>query len=260
MKILVRTPGCQIPEEITNCYFLGKLVLKKWTYVRDSWMKSLKKHKEQKRSGTCSKPSRLYVFNDQMSFLKKVTDSAVPHESIHTDKEEDVNEEAGTKVTASTKQDVTETHEPSSVPSTSTTRRKRCELDAKMMRFIDHQMTLSKVQKNNEDESRHLTFFKSLLPSLSLLDEDETLEFQTNVLNLLQNIRAKKRRRVDSQMPSRNLVNYYNSWQDQSYYPQQQTQTVETPLSSPYNVSEPSPSTQTASSLGSVMDLDISDF
>ncbi|CAH2021831.1 unnamed protein product [Acanthoscelides obtectus] len=27
----------------------GKLILKKWTYIRDSWMKALKKHKDQKQ-------------------------------------------------------------------------------------------------------------------------------------------------------------------------------------------------------------------
>ncbi|CAH2018084.1 unnamed protein product [Acanthoscelides obtectus] len=39
----------------------GKLILKKWTYIRDSWMKALKKHKDQKTSGTSTKPSRLYI-------------------------------------------------------------------------------------------------------------------------------------------------------------------------------------------------------
>ncbi|CAH2011653.1 unnamed protein product [Acanthoscelides obtectus] len=64
----------------------GKLILKKWTYIRDSWMKALKKHKDQKTSGTSTKPSRLYIYNEQMSFLKKITDSTVCHENTNNEK------------------------------------------------------------------------------------------------------------------------------------------------------------------------------
>ncbi|CAH1980813.1 unnamed protein product [Acanthoscelides obtectus] len=163
----------------------GKLILKKWTYIRDSWMKALKKHKDQKTSGTSTKPSRLYIYNEQMSFLKKITDSTVCHENTNNENNTEIEDLDAEVIEESVppEQPNMEANQSGSTPiSTSTARRKRSinEVDAKMMRFIDHQINLSKVSTVKEDENRHLTFFKSLLPSLSSFDEDETLEFQSS--------------------------------------------------------------------------------
>ncbi|XP_018311577.1 uncharacterized protein [Mycetomoellerius zeteki] len=77
----------------------GKLVLKKWTHIRDSWSKSIKRYKEQKQSGSSTKSSKLYVFHEQMSFLNKIIDTTVAHESTDNNKNEenksdDANDEA----------------------------------------------------------------------------------------------------------------------------------------------------------------------
>lgn len=56
-----------------------------------------------------------------------------------------------------------------------------------MSEFIDYQMQCKKKEEMKED--RNLFFFKSLLPSLATLNENQTLEFQSGVLNLLQNIK-----------------------------------------------------------------------
>ncbi|CAH1962104.1 unnamed protein product [Acanthoscelides obtectus] len=246
----------------------GKLILKKWTYIRDSWMKALKKHKDQKTSGTSTKPSRLYIYNEQMSFLKKITDSTVCHENTNNENNTEIEDLDAEVIEESVppEQPNMEANQSGSTPiSTSTARRKRSinEVDAKMMRFIDHQINLSKVSTVKEDENRHLTFFKSILPSLSSFDEDETLEFQSSVLSLLQNMRAKKRRLADNiQMPSRTIATYYNNWQNHDYYSQPQPQTISrvtTPMTSPYTA-EPSPSTQSVASQDSILDLDISNF
>jgi len=71
-----------------------------------------------------------------------------------------------------------------SKPGTSGMQRKRKaevnnELDAKMIKFIDHQINASKYDYDNY----HLSFFKSLLPSLSLFNDDQTLEFQAGVIS-----------------------------------------------------------------------------
>lgn len=234
-------------------------------------MKAIKKHNEQKTSGTSKKPSRLYIYNEQMSFLKKITDSTVSHESIRSDNEtaiEDTDAEVSTNESAPPKQIDKEANQPAGTPRTSTTRKGKSinEVDAKMMRFIDHQISLSNVSKDKGDENRHLTFFKSLLPSLTLFDEDETLEFQSSVLGLLQAMRAKKRRLADNHMPSRAPANYYNNWQNQGYYTQPEIiPGVAPPMTSPYT-SEPSPSSiQSVASEGSgtqnsIMNLDLSNF
>jgi hypothetical protein len=87
-----------IGKEIFS-FILGKLVLKKWTQTRDSWMKSIKKQKEQNKSGSSARTSRLCVFHEQMSSLKKIVDTTVAHESCDNNEKEgstfgDVTEEA----------------------------------------------------------------------------------------------------------------------------------------------------------------------
>ncbi|CAH2004957.1 unnamed protein product [Acanthoscelides obtectus] len=46
--------------------------------------------------------------------------------------------------------------------------------------------------KQIEQDVRNLSFFKGILPSLALLDDDQTLEFQSGVINLLQNIKHRR--------------------------------------------------------------------
>lgn len=74
-------------------------------------------------------------------------------------------------------------------PSTSGTQRKRKadtiqELDFKMLKFIEHQINTSK-----NEENRHLSFFKDLLPNLSSLNEDQTLEFQAGLISSLEKVK-----------------------------------------------------------------------
>jgi hypothetical protein len=63
------------------------------------------------------------------------------------------------------------------------------ELDAKMIKLLDHQIHLS---RNKDDANRQLSFYQSFLPSLSSHNDDETLEFQPGVISVLQNIKRKK--------------------------------------------------------------------
>lgn len=232
------------------------MVVSKWTHIRDAWTKALKKHKDQKTSGSSTKPSRLYVYHEQMSFLKKVTNPSVVHQSTHTDNSAN---ETITEVDVNTDKD------PSKQTANKATRRKRNinEVDAKMMKFIDHQIISSKISKHNEDDNRHLLFFKGILPSLTSFDDDETLEFQAGVLGLVQNMRARKKTLFRNSGPSLTPANYPN-WHHQGYSEAQIIPTVAQPMTSPYD-SQPSPSSYSLSSTESstqhsLLDLDISNF
>jgi hypothetical protein len=44
-------------------------------------MKSIKKQKDEKRSESSAKPSRLYLYHNQMCILKKIIDSTTTQES-----------------------------------------------------------------------------------------------------------------------------------------------------------------------------------
>lgn len=163
--------------------------MKKWTQIRDSWMKSVKKQKNEKRSGSSVKPSRLYLYHNQMCFLKKITGSIFAQES--TD-DNTINDESGGREIEESEKNRTVLKSSVNQPSTGAfgTQKKRKsetmhELDVKMLKFIDHQM--HNVPRN--EENRHLSFFKGLLLSMSSLNEDQTLEFQAGVISLLQRIK-----------------------------------------------------------------------
>ncbi|CAI6366910.1 unnamed protein product [Macrosiphum euphorbiae] len=141
---------------------------------------------------------------------------------------------------------------PANQPSISGTQKKRMsdpsgELDAKMLKFIDHQ-----IQIPRNEENRHLSFFRGLLPSMSSLNEDQILEFQAGVMSLLQNIKKKTSQYAyndqhNLQTPNPMQNNY--PWPNYEYYnyelflplPQQrqpyfQNITVHQPTASPESV------------------------
>lgn len=181
-------------------------MVKKWTQTRDTWMRCIKNQKKIKKNGASAKSSRLYVFHSQLSFLKKITGTNVAHESTHatSDEEHETNEEMENEENDQVRPregHVSESEKPidSSDKKKDTTnnrkRKKYDDVDAKMMTFIDYQMN---PPTKIEDEDRHLSFFKSLLPSLSSLDDDETLEFQAGVISVLRNLKRNKEIRQDS--------------------------------------------------------------
>lgn len=211
--------------------------MKKWTQTRDSWMKSMKKQKEEKRSGSSAKPSRLYLYHEQMGFMKKIIDSTTVQESIDDSVRTDEENRGGRQIDENEKNHTV--HQPSS----SGTQRKRKsetmhELDAKMLKFIDHQINIPKYTEN-----RHLSFFKGLLPTMSSLNEDQTLEFQAGVISLLQNIKKSTpqyaHHGIQNQFLTPSPMQPNIQWPNYRYYPlppQQPLNTVNQPIASPESV------------------------
>ncbi|VEN64519.1 unnamed protein product [Callosobruchus maculatus] len=154
--------------EQTQRQEFGKLVLRKWTQTRDSWMKAMKKRKNQRSS---AKRSRPYIYHEEMSFLKKIINLS-----------DSVDGDASTSVDFTDEEGVVE---EDAVAQKRTRMPIRNDMDAKILKFMEHQMNGPKEQEN-----RHNAFFKSILPTLLLLDDDQTLQFQAGVINLLQNIKS----------------------------------------------------------------------
>lgn len=202
------------------------MVAKKWTQTRDTWMRCNKKQKQEKSSGSSTKPSRLYVYHEQMSFLKKINDEVIAHESTHDNTLEGNNDkETGTAdIETEIAQNNRNPKDTVQKKRYSDKGRKRTinEVDAKMISLIDHQLNLPQKVDN---ENRHLCFFKSLLPSLSSFDDDQTLEFQSDVLQLIQKLKRRKENAFHSG-PSQMNYNEWHSGQPQShgYFSQPQIQ------------------------------------
>lgn len=206
-----------------------------------------------------------------MSFLNKIIDTTVAHESTDNNKNEENKSDDANDEAKNQDEIVEDAKRPRSIPesvskkSIATTQRKRkCEinneLDAKMIKFIDHQI----MSKNeNHNENRHLSFFKSLLPSLSLFYDDETLEFQSGILNLLQNLKRKKQTIFNNPPHYSKQIDHY---ENPAYYNQPQINTVPLPMMNPRVEPVKSPaalstiSTTSQASDCSLIDLDLQNF
>jgi hypothetical protein len=203
-------------------------------------MKSIKKQKDEKRSGSSAKPSRLYLYHNQMCFLKKIMDSTTAQESTE---DGPIEQNEGSHQTDEREKNLFNVS-PANQPSISGTQKKHKsdpsrELDAKMLKFIDHQ-----IQTPRNEENHHLSFFKGLLPIMSSLNEDQTLEFQAGVISLLQNIKKKTSQYAyndqnNLQTPTPMQHNY--PWPNYSQLPQQrqphfQNIIVHQPQASPESV------------------------
>lgn len=135
-----------------------------------------------KKSGTGAKFSKPYIYKEQMSFLQKVAEPNSTHDSIKK-RPTDTSPEAPA---------VNAMNKDSEVPSTSK-KQKLLNLDEKMSQFLD-----SRLPTSRSEEHPMLSFFKGVLPSVSSFDDDETLEFQSGVLSLIQKIKKQRESRLYS--------------------------------------------------------------
>ncbi|XP_069359086.1 uncharacterized protein [Maniola hyperantus] len=169
----------------------GKFVTKKWAQTRDSWLRSLNDKNRAKKAGASVKS---YRYHKQMLFLKKVV---FPNKSVSSTKTKcyedrtpmmeeinNINEEDND----SQEESQYNRHNLTQPTKRSAVIRKLGDVDEKMISYIDQQSKPKAVKH----EDRHLSFFKSLLPSLALLDDDQTLEFQSRVIHLIQNIKKSR--------------------------------------------------------------------
>ncbi|XP_068624795.1 uncharacterized protein [Battus philenor] len=156
----------------------GEIVLKKWTNIRDTFVKTLKTK--------MGKPKKKYLLYDHLKFLTKITPEVesnvdynidVPLSFFKIDKEEkvchskrkfkeiDESEETSTKKSIVNDCDTSNDLEIQSIDESS---------DPRLM---------------NEDEA----FFASLLPTVVKYNEDERLEFRIEVLALMKNIKDRRK-------------------------------------------------------------------
>ncbi|CAF4844844.1 unnamed protein product [Pieris macdunnoughi] len=202
--MIVIDPTFEKKEEKTRQAFV-KLIIQRWTHIRDNYNRSYKKIQEQKRSGSGAKTAKPYVYSKQLSFLKKViepkeTISNVISKNNYTESENQKNNSEGNDTSAANSiQTQVNMATMSPIPKFIPKRPMKNAvnpLDAKMMKFMDS-------YSNNEPKTinRHLSFFKGIIPSLDKFDDDEVLEFQMGVLQLLKNIKSRRNR-------NNNQINY----------------------------------------------------
>ncbi|CAH0731405.1 unnamed protein product, partial [Brenthis ino] len=136
------------------------MVSTKWNNMRDSWIKTIKKQKDESKSGFLAKKTRNYGHHRQLMFLKKVTEPRPPDKSVP--KKARTEPEIGM--------------EPSSAGNT------HFHLPSKDKRKIDNKEVNDKMVKflgsriNPEKEYHHLSLFKVIRSIKELTSEIEMAE------------------------------------------------------------------------------------
>lgn len=217
-------------------FFSAKNVVKKWNQIRDSWSRSLNANKNTKKSGSALVYVKKYCYHNQLLFLKKIIEPETSDSANNTDINQYNADIENDELDNSINQNEEIEHGPSAVnesarqeSSTSGAKRfKKSDVprqkldvaDKKLMSYLDDQM---KTQTNSQNEDHHLSFFKSLLPTVALLNEDQILQFYGGVISLLQNIKSQNRNQWPNQQQST------SNYSPQGYF-------------TPHHVQSPSPS------------------
>lgn len=133
----------------------------------------MKSYKKSKRNS--SKTTRPYIYHDQMSFLEKIASSA------YAFLQEDPDNFENAEIKEELIEEETKLFDQSLIPTSSNPEEHK--------RRIEHDEPQNPKMFKFDSDNRHMSFFRSLLPSLELFDDDQTLEFQGGVIRLLQVIK-----------------------------------------------------------------------
>ncbi|XP_060807174.1 uncharacterized protein LOC132903290 [Amyelois transitella] len=141
----------------------GNELVKKWKAIKDNFAKYQKKLKDANRSGAGAAKIKEYHLNKQLQFLIKVSQNATDSSiNVVEGDSENQNEIKGLSRYRSQSR-----------------KRKADERDD----FEENILDILKTPEN-----RHLHFFKGILPSLQSLNDQQTLIFQSRVLQVLTDI------------------------------------------------------------------------
>lgn len=125
-------------------------------------MKWLRKEKESKTSGKGAKAIKGYIYANQLSFLRKVTDLNETSSSL----DGSLTEEGG----AYSETEPVET-------TVSTKKRKLDEVETRVLQALE---------RPKEPPNHHMAFFQGLIPVLNTLTVEQTFHFQSLVMKDLQ--------------------------------------------------------------------------
>ncbi|XP_047519893.1 uncharacterized protein LOC125059501 [Pieris napi] len=184
---------------------LGNDLVKKWKAIKDNFAKYQKKLKDANRSGAGAAKIKEYHLNKQLQFLKKVSQNAT--DSSLCVAEGDIENE----ITA--------------LPRYKSQPRKRKADDKD-----DIEEDLLAILKT--PENRHLHFFKGILPSLQSLNENQTLIFQSRVLQILTDI-------LQPSIHQNTHHGYNQEYQHQGYNQGYSTMRYDNTVQSGYHTSTP---------------------
>lgn len=159
--------------------------MKRWKHLRDAYIRSEKKDKDSKTSGSEAKKKKKYIFNDELHFLKKVYGVRNTTENF-IGAEENVNEDAIINPGPSVNEVSAVTDNSSTQIKINQSGRKRQkkinEIDLKIIKALEKEQPVKTTNPK-------MSFFESLLPHLDNVTDDQWLQCQMDILKVISKIK-----------------------------------------------------------------------
>ncbi|KRT82969.1 Myb/SANT-like transcription factor, partial [Oryctes borbonicus] len=180
---------------------IGKQVIKRWTNIKDSFLRWLKKYNDTIRSGAAANMRlRKYVYHDQLLFLKRV---AAPNDTEDSlDDTVTVNEK---KETSDNDTSDGRRHKTNDLEIQSRPKRKDKRTTTFEERMIKTFEATPTPAPSQQTQDRHMAFFAGIIPALGNFNEDQICDFQIGVLQLIQSL---KRTRMPNSSNNAHLCNH----------------------------------------------------
>ncbi|XP_033609613.1 uncharacterized protein LOC111870142 isoform X2 [Cryptotermes secundus] len=178
---------CNVGQE--NCsQWQVKEVIKIWRNIRDAYARTCRKRNEDKTSGAGAFFTRKYLYAEQLQFLYNLDCERKTPDSLDSDKTPEENSDLPPTDQEPSGLETNDQEAACFKKPSPRMEKKKCryrEPDQVEMRIL--------AALENEKPNRHLSFFKGVIPSLEKFDDDEIIEFQMGVLQLVSNIKRRKR-------------------------------------------------------------------
>ncbi|KAG5887825.1 hypothetical protein JTB14_022683 [Gonioctena quinquepunctata] len=164
-------------------------VMDKWRNVRDAFRKSLRKSIDETQK-------RKYIYHDNLQFLLTVSEKE--HPLSMRDPQEDHSVDAYSEVVVKEEMEEHEPDEYDQRRASSEESEKRKQTDKAKLSISNEfdEAVIAVLEKSgyrNEPLDEDEAFFKSLLPSVRTMTQDEKLKFRVEVIRSIQNIRMQNK-------------------------------------------------------------------
>ncbi|KAJ8720385.1 hypothetical protein PYW07_012428 [Mythimna separata] len=167
----------------------GQVVMKKWTNMKDNWMKCNKKMSEYK-SDSGAKKIRKYNYYDEMVFLKKI----VEHRKTDSIMNELANDSSANE-NADRNQSSSGDGKPSEARKATTKNKKnKNQLSAVDINFMKY-MGPTAQEERSRGTSTSMNFFKGISDIVDKFNDEDMIEFQFQVISIIRSIQQRQHNR-----------------------------------------------------------------
>lgn len=166
--------------------------MKKWANVRDSFQRSERQYKTSLKSGSPRQPPKTYIYGEQLRFLKKTTEPRPTHDSLSAEQDKPSRPSDDVTGDNSNSSLIYTNNSTDGLNTLGATFRKPTPVSQRKKRQADT-VELELLSAIKQTPDRHMSFFRGITPTLEGFDDDEVVEFQLKVMQIIYDIKNKRK-------------------------------------------------------------------